>query len=388
MQMRRLLVISHTPHHRRDDGELVGWGPTIRELDQLATRFSRVRHVAVLHEDESAPASAIPYSAPNIELVAVRPSGGNGMRGKLDALRASPTYLRAIIRELDDADVVHVRAPANIALLAMILLGARKRPSARWIKYAGNWKPTGKEAMSYTLQRWWLSHRMHQAIVTVNGEWRQQPAWVRTFFNPSLSDADLQEGRLIAEQKQLTSPVRLLYVGRIEDEKGAGRALQVTAELRAVGIDAELELIGDGPRVGEFRRSADLLGLGERARFLGPQAPSVLRQHYATAHISLLPTAASEGWPKVLSEGMAYGVVPVAGAVSSIPQYIDRFGSGAALPPTDISAFVSRIVTYVRQPELWAEQSRRGLSAASYFSYRHYLASVDELLGDLVGRAT
>src|SRR3569623_1743370 len=120
------------PHHH-SDGAVVGWAPTVRALDRLATRFAHERHVACLHPCE-APESAIPYSARNFALVPVPPSGAEGLLGKLDVLRTSPTYIRTILRELRDADMVHVRAPAHIALMAMLVLSARKHPGARWFK--------------------------------------------------------------------------------------------------------------------------------------------------------------------------------------------------------------------------------------------------------------
>src|SRR4051812_5821000 len=108
------------PHHHRD-GQIVGWGPTVREIDQLATRFDSVRHIATLY-DTPAPDSYLRYAASNVELVPVKPSGADGFLGKLDALRASPAYVRTILKELPDADMVHMRGPASIAMVAMFLL--------------------------------------------------------------------------------------------------------------------------------------------------------------------------------------------------------------------------------------------------------------------------
>ena len=377
----RLLIISLMPHHLRD-GIVVGWGPTVRELDHLATRFTTVRHVATLY-DEPAPASALPYTAKNVELVPVRPSGAPGFLGKLDVLRTIPHYVRAILRELPHADMVHVRAPASIALLAMVLISGKRRPAARWIKYAGNWQPTGKESPSYTFQRWWLSRKFHRGVVTVNGEWPGQPPWVRTFFNPSLDDADLERGQVVAANKQLGAQLRLLFIGRVETAKGAGRALEILARLRARGIDAVLELIGDGPERDKMERLAAELKLGDHARFLGWLPHTVVHEAYTRAHVMLLPTSASEGWPKVLSEGMAYGVVPVAGAVSSIPQYLEQLGTGVALPPDDLDRFTDAIAGYVADPARWKRESARAVEAAARFTFRHYLASIDKLLADL-----
>src|SRR5205085_4697947 len=204
---------------------------------------------------------------------------------------------------------------------------ARRTPGPRWFKYAGNWKPDGLESPSYILQRWWLARGWHRGAVTVNGTWPEQQPWVKTFFNPSLDASDLERGQRAAEGKRLTSPLRLIYVGRIETEKGADRAVKILAGVRARGIDATLELIGDGASRESFEQLAGELGVSAHAAFLGWKPPAVINDHYARAHISLLPTAASEGWPKVLSEAMAFGVVPVAGAVSSIPQYLRELGT-------------------------------------------------------------
>ncbi|MBA3394638.1 MAG: glycosyltransferase [Deltaproteobacteria bacterium] len=379
----RLLIISHMPHHLRD-GVVVGWGPTARELDQLATRFTSVRHVACLHP-EPAPASDIPYTARNIELVPVPPSGADGFLGKLDVLRTSPKYLAAILRELPHADMVHVRAPAHIALMAMLILSLRKRPTARWFKYAGNWQPDVLESPSYIFQRWWLRRPWHRGVVTVNGDWPAQQTWVRTFFNPSLEASDLERGRAAAATKQLTTPMRMVYVGRVETAKGAGRAVEVLARLRQQGIDATLELIGDGDERPTIEARAVALGVADRAQFVGWQSPSYVYQAFARAHVQLLPTAACEGWPKVLSEGMAYGVVPVAGNVSSIPQYVKQFATGAALAPDDVDGFAAVLASYARDPVKWARESANAVAATRWFTFDQYLSSIDSLLSDLGG---
>ncbi|MEJ7712203.1 MAG: hypothetical protein WKF84_20655 [Pyrinomonadaceae bacterium] len=46
----KLLIVSHTPHYWRS-GELVGWGPTIREIDQLASLFKQVFTWLALHNE-------------------------------------------------------------------------------------------------------------------------------------------------------------------------------------------------------------------------------------------------------------------------------------------------------------------------------------------------
>ena len=78
----------------------------------------------------------------------------------------------------------------------------------------------------------------------------------------------------------------------------------------------------------------------------------------------------------MLSEAMAYGVVPLAGAVSSIPQILQETGAGLALPPEDPDAYVQAILNFLEKPELWKQASTAGVAAAPQFSYSQYLDTV------------
>ncbi|MCB0079131.1 MAG: glycosyltransferase family 4 protein [Anaerolineales bacterium] len=373
----KLLIISHTAHYYQNSS-VVGWGPTVREIDHLAALFERVVHVAPLHPSP-VPASALPYTAGNVRLVSVPPSGGAGIRAKLDILRHFPRYARTIQGELQDADAVHVRCPANISLLALLLLALRQHPRLRWIKYAGNWQPYEGEAWSYKLQRWWLTRNFARAQVTVNGDWSEQPNHIHPFLNPSLTANELDEAECHVSVKGLSKPVSLLFVGRVEWEKGAGRAIDVVKLLGKVGIRAHLKLVGDGPERQEIEAHASAIGVGEQVTFYGWVARTELAPFYEQAHFFILPSQCSEGWPKVLCEAMAYGVVPLASDVSSIPQYLTAFKSGRTFPPTDVSAFADAVISYLADPRQWKIESENARCVARYFSYGAYQEAVRRL---------
>ncbi len=374
----RILVISHTPHYRGETS-VVGWGPTVRELDHLAQVFDRVVHVAPLHA-EKAPESAIAYESNRVTLVPVAPAGGERLRDKVSVLANAPSYCRAILREIHASDVVHVRCPASVSLVAVLLLGLVRGPKHRWIKYAGNWSPARGEAWSYRLQRWCLRKRFHGAQVTVNGSWPAQPRHVHSFLNPCLTQQELDEGARAGASKEMSTPVRLLFVGRLERAKGAERALRVLERLRSSGVDAALDVVGDGPQRSMFERTAGERGLGGSVTFHGWLPRRDVGRRYAAAHILLLPSGCSEGWPKVISEGMAYGVVPVASDVSSVPEYLERAGTGSVVSVDDVDGYTAAIRRYVADERLWKAESNRAIAAASEFSYQKYLAAVRRLL--------
>ena len=310
----------------------------------------------------------------------MRPAGGKGLRAKLRIAIAWPAYGAAILSELRRADAVNVRCPANIGLLAALALPFVRRPVRRWIKYAGNWAPETREPWTYTFQRWWLRQRLHRAEVTVNGDWPAQPAHIHPFLNPSLTADEMSAAGKLARNKRLTKPVRVLYVGRLERPKGVERCLEVLHAVKEMGIAAELDLVGDGPECMEFVAIAARRGIADGVRFHGWLPRPAMEPLYGAAHFILLPATSSEGWPKVLSEAMAYGAVPLAGAISSIPQYLKQFETGRVCHPLNVPEFASAIAWYVAHPADWARESARGAALAERFTYGSYLERVRELL--------
>ena len=375
----KLVIISNMAHYRRPDGVIVGHGATAREISALAELFDEVRHVACLH-DQPAPASALPYSANNIELVPVPPAGGGSLDAKLEILRFTPLYARTMLRELRTADAVHVRCPANITLYAIAVLSILREPRRRWVKYAGAWQPVGAEPLSYKLQRLWLERPHHGAQVTINGSYEGQPLHVHSFANPCLTAAELSRGKAVASTKQLVAPIRLLFVGNLSAAKNPRVALETVAQLRRDGVDARLDVAGDGAERDELRELVTSQRLVGHVILHGALDRPALDELYDAAHFVILPSN-TEGWPKVLSEGMAAGALPISTAVGSIPETLARIGAGRALPtPPTARAFVEAIRSYVDDPEIWRREAVRAVSAAELFSYSAYLTSVRALL--------
>ncbi len=377
---RRLVVVSHTPHHRRADGEILGFGPTLRELDELAGLFDELVHVAPLHPEDP-PASSLPYASPTVRFVAVPPAGGPSQVDRLRALTAVPSWALAIGRELRRADVAHVRAPAGIAMVALLVLLVRRQPRQRWVKYAGAWRPDDPGAWTYRLQRWWLRRGLARGVVTVNGRWPDEPPFVRAFDNPTLTEEELARGRADAARKQLAPPYQLAFVGRIEEPKGADVAFDAALLLIERGLDVELTLVGDGPFEATLRSRADGLGLGDRLRLTGTLPRSAVEEVLGRSHILLLPSV-TEGFAKVVAEAYAFGVVPITSGVSSLGQVVEEVGSGVTVP-RDARAVADACEVMLADPAGWARQRDAGVAAATRWSYPAYLDRVRTLFGEV-----
>lgn len=372
----KLLIVSNMAHYSRD-GELVGFGPAVRELNHLCRIFSEVRHIACLHE-EAAPDTALPYDVENLEFFGLPPAGGERFRDKVWAVARVPGYWRTIAGQLGWADMIHVRSPANVPMVALVLLALRRHPRLRWVKYAGAWGVADQRSRSAAFQRWWLRKNLSRSVVTVNGRWADQQPHVVTFDNPCFTRCELATARSSLDGKSLDRQgPRLLFVGRLEEAKGTGVAIRTLQRLRAKGVQAHLDLVGDGPRAQHYLELARTLGLGSCVSFHGWQPHGRLHQWYESAHFLLLPSR-TEGWPKVVAEAMAHRAIPITSGVSCLPQVLEEIGCGVAVSQDDPDSYARAIGEFLESPRRWWDECLAGLHAADRFTFERYVEAVRE----------
>ena len=367
-----LLIVSDMPHYRNAQEQFLGWGPTVMEIDHLAGLFEEIHHIGFLY-DGVPPGSVLPYHSEKITFVPLKPSGGGNFLDKLGVLLKLPSYIAKILKHINHADMLHVRCPSSVGLATMLLVPFFLNPKHRWFKYAGNWAPAKDRSFSYYLQRWLLAHNWPRSLVTINGKWPGQQSHIHSFLNPCLTSSEIEDAGQTVKDKQIRLPLELLFVGRLEDEKGAGRCLEIVQRLIVEQYKVKLTMIGDGPVRPFYEDWIQANGLSEFVEFTGWVPRIKMGEYYSKAHLIIHPSDSSEGWPKVLSEAMAYGVVPVAGAVSSIPQILNGFNVGQALPPKDVDAFVAAVRGYMSDPDRWKRESQAGMDAAVHFTYEAYL---------------
>jgi len=360
----KLAVISHTAHYKDNTGTFVGWGPTINELNHLAPHFEKIYHVAPLH-NESVPSSSLPYTQSNIVFVPLQPSGGKRFKDKLNIIWQLPTTLKIIAATLKKVDAFQLRTPTGIGvyLIPYLTLFSKKKG---WYKYAGNWKQQNAP-LGYALQRWMLIKQGRK--VTINGKWPDQPKHCYTFENPCLMEVDRHEGSTVIEGKSYLPPYTFCFVGRLEDAKGVQRILDAIKGLKDTTFIKEIHFIGDGPRASIYQQQAKDLGL--IAHFHGFLERTEVFNLYRDSQFLLLPSD-SEGFPKVVAEGMNFGCIPIVSDVSSVGHYVNST-NGYLIHPVSAKALrdIFKGLIEVSSDSL-KEKAVRGYEVAADFTFAQY----------------
>lgn len=113
-----------------------------------------------------------------------------------------------------------------------------------------------------------------------------------------------------------------LFVGRLVARKGADRAIEAMARVRAQHPGARLEIVGDGPDRARLEALAAQAGLADAVRFHGALDDAARDAAFARAWCFVMPSRA-EG-----TDVEGFGIVYLEAAVAGLPAIGGR-GSGA-----------------------------------------------------------
>jgi glycosyltransferase involved in cell wall biosynthesis len=166
----------------------------------------------------------------------------------------------------------------------------------------------------------------------------------------------------------------ILYVGRIEREKGVLDLLEAFARVADAEPDLGLVLLGQGRAEGEARARA--APLGSRVRFLGGRPLAEVPLWMGASTLVTLPSWA-EGSPNVLREALACGRPVVATRVGGIPELITSDALGELVPAKDPEALGRALVSVAKRA--WEPEALRAASGGSWED------SANMLLGVLKG---
>jgi glycosyltransferase involved in cell wall biosynthesis len=155
------------------------------------------------------------------------------------------------------------------------------------------------------------------------------------------------------------SPWRLLYVGRIEDRKGAHDLIDALRHLEQWSIPFELTMVGHCYDVPEFRRRISET-IARHVRLVGVVADfSQLTEYFVDADVFVLPSH-DEGFPRVLYEAMALGVPIVTTFVGSVPNVMKDRVNCLRADVRDPQSIADRIRELVDDSALRAQLATSG----------------------------
>jgi len=364
----KLAIISHTEHYKTNDGTIVGWSPTVNEVNHLLDVFDEVVHIAMLHKGLPPP-SVMPYVSEKITFIPIPVVGGRTLKSKLNIIWKAPQIIRTVSETLKHVDYFQLRTPTGIGvfLIPYLTFFVKKKG---WYKYAGNWNQK-KPPLGYKLQRWTLKRQSRK--VTINGKWNNQPKQCLTFENPCLTLKDVEIGKEVIQNKIITGKLSFCFVGRLEKDKGVERIIEALIMLSNEEKSRvnEVHLVGNGNELAYFKSLAKNSGVN--IIFHGFLSRHDVFEIYKSSHFFLMPTTASEGFPKVVAEAMNFGCIPIISNISSIGQYVQHNKNGFLIDKVtskNVLIVIKRVLNLLESDYKLLLENRTDV--VSKFTFSHY----------------
>lgn len=172
----------------------------------------------------------------------------------------------------------------------------------------------------------------------------------------------------------------VLQLGRLVPRKGIDNVLRALARLPdAEGLaPARLVVVGGGsaepdehvtPEIGQLRRLAAELGVGERVQFAGRAAREQLRDWYVAADV-FVTTPWYEPFGIAALEAMACGTPVIGSAVGGVQYTVQHGITGLLVPPRDPDALAARLDELRRRPAMGVAMGRAGVRRVrTHFSW-------------------
>lgn len=199
---------------------------------------------------------------------------------------------------------------------------------------------------------------------------------------PFLSSASLS-------QPSGTGPLRMLYFGRLIEDKGVHTAIQALGILKKQGFSEQVELtvLGSGHPEYEARLHSMVFesGLGEQVKFADKisrdAVPAVLNQFDVFLFTSIWP----EPFGRTIIEAMLAGLIVIGSDVGGSREIFTEYDSDLLYPAGDADGLASRIALLLSGSKDKGELIRRGKSLAlERFSLDSMVMGLEEYLLNVV----
>ena len=157
-------------------------------------------------------------------------------------------------------------------------------------------------------------------------------------------------------------PNRILTVGTLRACKGIDDLIRALAILRDRGIDAELEIVGDGEERAALEALVRSLHLEGKVLMPGYLPQEDVIPAYHRAAVVALPAHHEDhfGIPNILIEGLAAGTAVVCTELPSLHELIEHGTSGLFVPERDPRALADALQRLLADPAEAARMAAEG----------------------------
>jgi len=241
-------------------------------------------------------------------------------------------------------DLVHLNPSLERKALLRdgLLVLLAQLAGVRVVVFFHGWVPSCERALDRRMPQWLFARsflRADSIVVLANAFADRLRGWGYRGRIDVLATA--VEDRLFdVNPSSNTSGLRVLFLARLERDKGVFTAVEAVRQLQERGLDVRLTVAGDGPAEPELREQLGQLRHAQAIGYVRGQAKlDALRE----SDVYLFPTEYGEGMPISVLEAMAAGLPVVTRPVGGLADFFVDGQMGYLSDSTDPTVFADLI---------------------------------------------
>jgi glycosyltransferase involved in cell wall biosynthesis len=137
-------------------------------------------------------------------------------------------------------------------------------------------------------------------------------------------------------------PLHLLCVARLIERKGQHHLIEAVRRLISEDAEVTLDLVGTGDAHSALEPQVQAAGLAARVRFVGYVSRERIAEHYAAAHVFVLPSY-NEGMSVATLEALASGLPVVVTRTGGTAELVEEGVNGLTFDWADVNGLTAHL---------------------------------------------
>ncbi|MGI8602731.1 MAG: glycosyltransferase family 4 protein [Verrucomicrobiales bacterium] len=187
----------------------------------------------------------------------------------------------------------------------------------------------------------------------------------RVYNGIELNDYSLARRERLHPPAGRRSPLRIISIGRLIEFKGFHHLIEGVALLGESGLEAELQIIGEGPWRERLEKLITTLGVSSHVRLRGVLDNHQVRAELAASDVFALACCmdekgATDVLPTVIAEAMAAGLPVVSTRLAGVPEMVEHEKTGLLVDPAQPELLANALAKLAGDPEWCAQLGQAG----------------------------
>ncbi len=169
---------------------------------------------------------------------------------------------------------------------------------------------------------------------------------------------------------------KLLYAGRLSQEKGLKYLIKSIAILSGDIENISLEIAGEGSSFENLCKISKKLGIKNKIDFLGRIPHKKLKEKYYEADVFCLPSITTENSPLTIPEAMSQGTPVITTNIGGQAELVKNGETGFLVNPKDSDDLAEKLETLLKKEKIRKKMSENSLEFAKRFSPEKHVDNV------------